>query len=257
MRVIVVGGGSVGSSIARELVSHGHEIVVIDATSDVIGRSNLRGTQWVVGDACDLEVLQRAKTEDADVVVAATGDDKANLVVSLLARSEFGVPRTVGRVNNPKNEWLFDEAWGVDVAVSTPRLMTALVEEAVEVGDVVRLLSLQTGGATLAAYTVPREHPVVASTVSQVPWPPEVALVAILRDGIPITPSGDDVLEGSDELFFISTAEGEEQLRAMFTTAQDVPNTAESSNGEVERAGSSSTRATTPTRTAERPSPGE
>lgn len=257
MRVIVVGGGSVGSSIARELVSHGHEIVVIDATSDVIGRSNLRGTQWVVGDACDLEVLQRAKTEDADVVVAATGDDKANLVVSLLARSEFGVPRTVGRVNNPKNEWLFDEAWGVDVAVSTPRLMTALVEEAVEVGDVVRLLSLQTGGATLVAYTVPREHPVVASMVSQVPWPPEVALVAILRDGIPITPSGDDVLEGSDELFFISTAEGEEQLRAMFTTAQDVPNTAESSNGEVERAGSSSTRATTPTRTAERPSPGE
>ncbi|MEX3600566.1 potassium transporter TrkA [Kocuria sp. WRN011] len=259
MRVIVVGGGSVGSSIARELVSHGHEIVVIDATSEVIGRSNLRGTQWVVGDACDLEVLQRAKTEEADVVVAATGDDKANLVVSLLARSEFGVPRTVGRVNNPKNEWLFDDAWGVDVAVSTPRLMTALVEEAVEVGDVVRLLSLQTGGATLAAYTVPREHPVVASMVSQVPWPPEVALVAILRDGVPITPSGDDVLEGADELFFISTAEGEEQLRAMFTTAQDVPEVevTEDRPEEAERAGSSSTRATTPTRTAERPSPTE
>jgi trk system potassium uptake protein TrkA len=155
----------------------------------------------------------------------------------------------VGRVNNPKNEWLFDDAWGVDVAVSTPRLMTALVEEAVEVGDVVRLLSLQTGGATLSAYTVPREHPVVATMVSHVPWPLEVALVAILRDGIPITPSGDDVLEGSDELFFISTAEGEEQLRAMFTTARAITD-------ETEPAGSTSTRATAPTHTREHPSPG-
>lgn len=120
MHVVIVGGGSVGSSIARELLSHGHDVVVVDATAEVIGRSNLRGAQWVVGDACDLDVLQRARAEEADVMVAATGDDKANLVVSLLARSEFGVPRTVGRVNNPKNEWLFDDAWGVDVAVSTP-----------------------------------------------------------------------------------------------------------------------------------------
>ena len=247
MRVIIVGGGAVGSSIARELVSHQHDVVVIDATAEVIGRSNIRGAQWVVGDACDLDVLQRAKTEEAEVMVAATGDDKANLVVSLLARSEFGVPRTVGRVNNPKNEWLFDDAWGVDVAVSTPRLMTALVEEAVEVGDVVRLLSLQTGGATLAAYTVPRDHPVVATTVSQVPWPPEATLVAILRDGVPITPSGDDVLEGGDELFFISTAEGEDQLRAIFTTAPGL-----SAGG----AGSTSTRAIAPGRRAEHPSPG-
>ena len=248
MRVVIVGGGSVGSSIARELVSHDHDVVVIDATAEVIGRANLRGAQWVVGDACDLEVLQRAGAEEAEVVVAATGDDKANLVVSLLARSEFGVPRTVGRVNNPKNEWLFDDAWGVDVAVSTPRLMTALVEEAVEVGDVVRLLSLQAGGATLAAYTVPRDHPVVASTVSQVPWPPQATLVAILRDGVPITPSGDDVLEGADELFFISTAEGEQQLRAIFTTAPGL------SPGE---GGSTSTRAIAPGRRAARPSPAE
>lgn len=250
MHVVIVGGGSVGSSIARELLSHGHDVVVVDATAEVIGRSNLRGAQWVVGDACDLDVLQRARAEEADVVVAATGDDKANLVVSLLARSEFGVPRTVGRVNNPKNEWLFDDAWGVDVAVSTPRLMTALVEEAVEIGDVVRLLSFQTGGATLSAYTVPREHPVVASTVSQVPWPPDVALVAILRDGVPIAPSGDDLLEGGDELFFITTAEGEEQLRAMFTTARDV-----NLQAALDEGGSTAIPPTARRRTAEPPSP--
>ena len=219
MRVVIVGAGAVGASIARELLSHQHEVVIFDEKPEVIGRSDLRGAHWIIGDACELSTLREGGLEETDVVVAATGDDKANLVVSLLARSEFGVPRTVGRVNNPKNEWLFDDAWGVDVAVSTPRLMTALVEEAVEVGDVVRLLTLQTGGATLSAYTVPHEHPIIATMVSQVPWPPDVTLVAILRDGVPITPSGDDVVEGADQLFFVSTTEGEAQLRAMFTTA--------------------------------------
>ena len=95
--------------------------------------------QWLLADACEIASLDEAGLADCDVVVAATGDDKVNLVVSLLAKTEFGVPRIVARVNHPKNEWLFNEAWGVDVAVSTPRLMTALVEEAVSVGDLVRL----------------------------------------------------------------------------------------------------------------------
>ena len=109
-----------------------------------------------MADACEIAALHEAGLEHADVVVAATGDDKANLVVSLLAKTEFGVPRTVARVNNPKNEWMFDEAWGVDVAVSTPRLMTALVEEAVSVGDLVRIFQFQQGHATMVGMTLPR-----------------------------------------------------------------------------------------------------
>ncbi len=95
--------------------------------------------------------------------MAATGDDKANLVVSLLAKTEFGVPRTVARVNNPKNEWMFDEAWGVDVAVSTPRLMTALIEEAVSVGDLVRIFQFQQGHATMVGLTLPDASPYVGT----------------------------------------------------------------------------------------------
>ena len=106
---------------------------------------------------------------DCDVVVAATGDDKANLVVSLLAKTEFGVPRTVARVNNPKNEWMFDEAWGVDVAVSTPRLMTALVEEAVSVGDLVRIFQFQQGRATMVELTLPTDSPYAGKRVGDVP----------------------------------------------------------------------------------------
>ena len=114
---------------------------------------------WLLADACELSSLEEANIDSCDVVIAATGDDKANLVTSLLAKTEFGVPRTVARVNHPKNEWLFNDFWGVDVAVSTPRLMCALVEEAVTVGDLVRLLTFRGGrqpGGDDAARDSPR-----------------------------------------------------------------------------------------------------
>ena len=140
------------------------------------------------------------------MVVAATGDDKVNLVVSLLAKTEYGVPRTVARVNNPKNEWMFDEAWGVDVAVSTPRLMTALVEEAVSVGDLVRIFTFQQvqrrPRRADPARRLARRRPRGSATCA---WPPDTALVAIIREGRPIAPSPDDPLEAGDELLFVAT----------------------------------------------------
>lgn len=218
MLVVIVGAGSVGCSIARELLSHKHEILLIDPKPEVIGRSGLRGARWLVGDACEISTLREAKLEEADVVVSATGDDKVNLVVSLLAKTEFGVGRTVGRVNNPKNDWMFDDSWGVDVAVNTPRLMTALVEEAVEIGDLVRLLTLQTGVASLVEFTVPEESHVIGLMVGSIDWPHDSTLVAILRDEAPITPSNDDVIEAGDELFFITTIPAEDELRALLSS---------------------------------------
>jgi trk system potassium uptake protein TrkA len=217
VKVVIVGAGSVGSSIARELLAHKHEILLIDLKPEVIGRSGLRGAHWLVGDACELSTLQGAKVEEADVVVSATGDDKVNLVVSLLAKTEFGVGRTVGRVNNPKNDWMFNDSWGVDVAVNTPQLMTALVEEAVEIGDLVRLLTLQTGVASLVEFTVPHDSHVIGSTVGDIRWPEDTTLVAILRDHAPITPSRDDVIDGGDELFFVTTIAAEDDLRALLS----------------------------------------
>jgi trk system potassium uptake protein len=213
MRVVIAGAGSVGSSIARELLAHNHEILLIDQKPEVIGRSGLKGARWLIGDACELTTLKDARLEEADVVVSATGDDKVNLVVSLLAKSEFGVGRTVGRVNNPKNDWMFDDSWGVDVAVNTPRLMTALVEEAVEIGDLVRLLTLQTGVASLVEFTVPQDSELIGTTLGAIDWPTDATVVAILRDDVPITPSRDDVIEAGDELFFITTIPAEDELR--------------------------------------------
>lgn len=217
MRVVIAGAGSVGSSIARELLSNNHDILLIDPKPEVIGRSGLKGARWLIGDACEITTLREARLEDADVVVSATGDDKVNLVVSLLAKSEFGVGRTVGRVNNPKNDWMFDDSWGVDVAVNTPRLMTALVEEAVEIGDLVRLLTLQTGISSMVEFTVPTDSALIGRRIGSIDWPQDVTVVAILRDDAPITPSPDDVVEASDELFFITTIAAEDDLRAVLT----------------------------------------
>lgn len=219
MKVAVIGAGAVGSSIARELSRSGHDVLIIDEKPEAIGRMDAPEARWSVGDACDLEVLADAGLDETEVVVAATGDDRVNLVVSLMARSEFGVPRTVGRVNNPRNEWLFDDSWGVDVAVSTPRLMTALVEEAVEVGDVVRVLTMHHATASISAFTVPPEHPAIGSRVGTVPWPGDAVPVAILRDGQPLAPSRDDVIEADDELFFLVSGDGEDELRDLLGSA--------------------------------------
>lgn len=220
MKVVIAGAGSVGCSIARELLSNGHDVLLVDPKPEVMGRSGLDGARWLIGDACEISTLREANLETAEVMVSATGDDKVNLVVSLLAKTEFGVGRTVGRVNNPRNDWMFDDSWGVDVAVNTPRLMTALVEEAVEIGDVVRLLTLQTGVASLAEFTVPASSHLVGATVSSVSWPDDASLVAILRDEAPLTPSADDVLDAGDELFFVTTIAAEAQLRALLRQEQ-------------------------------------
>ena len=135
------------------------------------------GVTITEADACEIASLEAVGLDGAQVVVAATGDDKANLVVSLLAKTEFGVPRVVARVNHPKNEWLFDSSWGVDVAVSTPRMLSALVEEAVTVGDLVRLFTFREGGADLVEITLANDSPVVGGRVGDVVWPTETALV--------------------------------------------------------------------------------
>jgi trk system potassium uptake protein TrkA len=153
------------------------------------------------------------------VVIAATGDDKVNLVTSLLAKTEFAVPRTVARVNHPNNEWLFSEAWGVDVNVSTPRIMSALVEEAVTIGDIVRLFTFRQGNANLVEMTLPDDSPFVGKPVGLIPWPENTSLVTILRDGQVYTPAGEQPIESGDELLFVSSSEGEAELQDLLSPA--------------------------------------
>jgi trk system potassium uptake protein len=212
MRVAIAGAGNVGRSIARELLENGHEVLLIEREPKALKTNTVPDAAWLLADACELDSLEEARLQDCTVVVAATGDDKVNLVVSLLAKTEYGVPRVVARINHPKNEWLFNEAWGVDVAVSTPRLLSALVEEAVTVGDLVRLLSFRRGEANLVEITLPPDAPLAGHRVGEITWPRDVALVAILRDTRVITPTDDDPLEAGDELMFLAAPDMEHDL---------------------------------------------
>src|SRR5881392_3858881 len=170
MRVAIAGAGNVGRSIASELLGNGHEVLLIEKEARALKVDTVPRAEWLLADACEISALEEAQLQRCNVVIAATGDDKANLVVSLLAKTEFGVPRVVARVNHPKNEWMFNEAWGVDVAVSTPRMLSALVEEAVSVGDLVRLFTFRQGNANLVELTMPGSSPLMGSRVGDIDW---------------------------------------------------------------------------------------
>jgi len=215
MRVAIAGAGAVGRSVALELIENGHSVLLIDKESRSIRPDLVPEAQWLLADACELSALTEAQLETCDVVITATGDDKANLVTALLAKTEFSVPRTVGRVNHPSNEWLFSESWGIDVLVSTPRLMAALVEEAVTVGDLVRLFTFRQSNSNLVELTMPEDSPYVGHRVADVTWPEDVVLVAILRDNSIQTPDRDRSLEAGDELLFVCAEESEDELSEM------------------------------------------
>ncbi len=221
MRVAIAGAGNVGRSIARELIANGHQVLLIDRDPAAIKTGSVTDAEWLLADACELDSLSEAHLDTCDVAIAATGDDKANLVHSLLAKTEFGVPRTVGRVNHPGNEWLFDDMWGVDVAVSTPRLMCALVEEAVTVGDLVRLLTFKKGKTSLVEMTLPDHSPAVGRRIGDINWPAETVLTAVIRDGRGMAPDRDGALEGGDELLFLVDPDHEAELSRFLAPRQE------------------------------------
>ncbi|HEX2175373.1 MAG TPA: TrkA family potassium uptake protein [Nocardioidaceae bacterium] len=217
MRVTLAGAGAVGRSVAAELTENGHQVLLIDKEPRAIKPDQVPDAEWLLADACELTSLEEAALENCDVVIAATGDDKVNLVVSLIAKTEFGVPRTVARVNHPSNEWLFNDSWGVDVSVSTPRIMSALVEEAVTVGDVVRLFTFRQGDANLVELTLPGDSPYAGVELGDVMWPTDVSLVTVLRDGRVLAPEPNRALEAGDELLFVAAAEHESEIEQLLS----------------------------------------
>jgi trk system potassium uptake protein len=223
MRVVIVGGGSVGRFIAEQLVGGGHEVTLVESDPDVVSRgSQLPGesaVRWQRGDGCDVLVLKEAGLEQTDVIAAVTGDDEDNLVVSLLAKQEFAVPRVIARVNNPKNEWMFNQSWGVDVSVSTPHLITGLVQEAVTVGSFVRLMSFEGGKARLAEVTLASGSPAADQQIAELRFPRDATVVAILREDRLIVPHGDTILRVGDEVMVLITDESEAAVRAVLVGA--------------------------------------
>ena len=224
MRVAIAGAGNVGQFIANDLATNGHDVLILEQDPAVVSRctpslSGPRGDggrlEWRTVDACEVSSLREAELDQVDVVVAATGDDEDNLVISLLAKQEFAVPRVVARVNHPKNEWLFNEAWGVDVAVSTPHLILALTEEALSVGSLVRLLQLERGRARLVEVTLAPDSPIIGKAVREAGMPRDSTFVAVVREDHVIVPRGDTTFEDGDEVLALVTPDSEDEVRQL------------------------------------------
>ncbi|TXI65862.1 MAG: TrkA family potassium uptake protein [Mycolicibacterium mageritense] len=214
MRIGIAGAGNVGRSVARELLDYGHKVLLIERERRRFEPHTVAAADWLLADACELAALEEAGVQTCDVLIAATGDDKANLVVGLLAKSEFGVPRVVARINDIRNQWLFGQSWGIDVAVSTPGALVAGVEGAIDVGHLVRLMGLREGRAELTKLTLPQDNPVVGQRVDRLNLPADTALVTVVRGHTVIRPQPDDVLEAGDEILFVANRSSESSLLA-------------------------------------------
>jgi trk system potassium uptake protein TrkA len=216
MRVVITGAGAVGRHLASDLAGRGHSVTLIeqDPTTLDIAREWAPNVEHLLGDACEPWVLEKADLRNTDVVAAVTGDDEDNLVTSLLAKQEYGVPRVLARVNHPDNEWLFTEQWGVDAAVSPPHILTAMVEEEVTVGDLVRILPLERGRISIVELTVPVDSPNAGRPLYELRLPPDAAIVAIIREGHVVIPQPETVVSDGDEFLALAVKDSEPALRS-------------------------------------------
>jgi trk system potassium uptake protein TrkA len=216
MKVAICGAGKVGAYIAADLRTAGHDVLIIEKDVDLVARMQpTLDVRWFVADACELSSLAETGIAECEVVVAATGEDQVNLVISLLAKQEFAVPRVVARVNHPKNHWLFNESWGVDVAVSTPHLLTALVEEAVSVGSLVQLLQFEGGDASLVEVTLADDSPAAGRSIAELGVPRDASIVALVRERRLLVPRGDTVIQAGDEVLALVTTESEADVKTL------------------------------------------
>ncbi|MCT7661533.1 potassium channel family protein [Mycobacterium deserti] len=215
MRIGIAGAGAIGRSVAQELLDYGHKVLLIERKLSNYEPHTVAGADWLLADACEISSLEESGLQTCDVVIAATGDDKVNLATALLAKTEFGVPRVVARVNETRNEWLFTESWGVDVAVSTPSAMVAAIEGAIDTGHLVRLMGLRQGQVSLAKLTLPQDSPFVGQRVRDLPLPENSRLAIVIRSSGLLLPQPDDVLEAGDEMLFFAGGAAENQVQSL------------------------------------------
>ena len=218
MYIIIGGGGEVGYYLARNLLKQGHEVLLmekdsmrIQTLSDELGQSIFKG------DACEARMLEEAGARRADVVIAVTGEDEDNLVICQVAKQRFNVGRTIARLNNPRNEVLFQKL-GIDVTVSPTRSILSLIETELPGRRFVMLMTLKRAGLEIVELNIPAISPVVGKKLNQINLPRRCNLALIIRNQEPIFPTSDTELQANDDVYALVTDEGEEELRRSFGT---------------------------------------
>lgn len=217
MYIIVVGGGKVGYYLTKTLVNEGYEVLLIEKNSRKVATYFDRfGDVVVQGDGAELSTLEAAGAARANVCIAVTGDDEDNLVICQTAKKLFNVPRTIARVNNPKNEEIFRKL-GIDVTVSSTNIILNIIEQEIPERGLVHLMTLKHAQIAIVEATVEEGASASGKRLSDITFPANVVISAVLRDGSLLIPNGDTVLQPRDEVIALTNRESEENLREVLT----------------------------------------
>ena len=216
MYIIIVGGGNIGYYLAKQLCSAKHEVLLLekDRTRYRILAEEL-GEVIMQGDGCQADQQLEAGFGRADAVVATTGSDDDNLVVCQMAKMEFNVPRTISRVNDPRNEKLFHQL-GIDATVSSTKIIYNLIEQEVGGGEMIPLAALNRGNIEIVEIEIGTKSPVLNKEVRNLNLPPDALIISIIRDEHAVLPSGETVLMLHDSVIALVNADREPELRSVF-----------------------------------------
>jgi trk system potassium uptake protein len=214
MYIIIIGGGRTGSHLANQLLSEGHKVKLIESRPEVLERlrAEIPSHVIIIGDGSSPAVLEANNVDEADVLVAATGEDENNLVIATLARFEFNVPRIIARVNNPKNDWLFTPEMGVDVGLNQTEILARLIVEEMSMGDMMTLLKLRKGEYSLVEEKLSPNSKVLGIPLRDLGLPDSCTVAAVIRKGRVITPRGNMVFEEADEILAVVDNRARETL---------------------------------------------
>lgn len=223
MNVMIVGGGQTGAYLASLLIERGHKVKIIEHKESRITAMEKSLPKEIIihGSGADPKTLEAADIRHTDVLAAVTGSDETNLVIATLARREYGIPRVVGRVNNPQNAWLFTPVMGVDSALNQADLIARLVAEEMSMGDMVTLLKLHGGNYSLVECMVEPESSVAGKALCDMDLPRECVLAAVIRDCGLLIPWGETVLQENDKVIVITHGKHLQKVGEMFGTKPD------------------------------------
>lgn len=218
MFVLISSGGRTGAQLASMLIGMDHEVRVVDNRADVLSRIHRElPTEVIVeGDPMDLKVLEQAGIRRADVLAATTTSDENNLTLCYLVKKLYRTPRTIARVNNPRNAWLFDKKFFVDVAVNQAEILAALIQEEMSLGDMITLVKLRRGNYSLVEEMIAADARAVGVAIKDLPLPEHAVIAAVIRKGEVMIPRGVTTIEEGDEILAVADAEGAKGLSELF-----------------------------------------
>ena len=223
MYVLILGGGRTGTQLAKLLLDQAHEVLVIENRLDVLSRIHKELPTEVIfqGFPTDPNVLEQARISEANVVAACTVNDTDNLVICYLARALFNVPRTIARVNNPRNAWLFNESFHVDVALNNAEIMARLIEEEMSLGDMMTLVKLRRGDYSLVEEKIPAGANALGMAIKDIDFPDNCVIAAIIRDGKIVVPRGITTFEVGDEVLAVADKQGAQRISELFSSPSE------------------------------------